>query len=345
MPELAAGLVWQPLTLHLRTPFRVSYGVSTTRQAFWLRLAGDAGWGEAAIPPYYGVDDDAMSAFWQATARRADPLPDDPAAVADWIGDDGPAPARAAVDLALHDRLGRGRSLPLHRLLNLPRPAVLPTSFTLSLAEPAEMAQMAAAAAAFPVLKLKLGTEEDEARVAAVRAARPDARLRVDANAAWPAEEATRRVRALERYDLELIEQPVAKEDIDGMGQVQAHTRIPVVADESVQNLADVERLAAAGVRGVNLKLMKTGGLAPCLAMLRRARALGLRVMLGCMVETSLGATAMAHLAGLANWLDLDAPLLIANDPFQGVWFDAQAGVHVPARAGIGVVAAQDWQC
>jgi L-alanine-DL-glutamate epimerase-like enolase superfamily enzyme len=241
------------------------------------------------------------------------------------------------VDLALHDRIGRQRGLPLWRLLDLPQPAVLATAFTLSLAEPAEMAGMARAAAAYPVLKLKLGAEEDEACVAAVRAARPDARLRVDANAAWPADEAVRRVRALERYDLELIEQPVAREDIAGMGQVQAHTRIPVVADESVQSLADVERLAAAGVASVNLKLMKTGGLAPCLAMLRRARALGLRVMLGCMVETSLGATAMAHLAGLADWLDLDAPLLIANDPFRGIWFDPRAGVHLPEGAGIGV--------
>jgi L-alanine-DL-glutamate epimerase-like enolase superfamily enzyme len=339
MPSTAPLLTWQPLTLRLRTPFRVSYGASTTRQAFWLRLAGDAGWGEGAIPPYYGISDAAMIAFWQATATRSDPLPDDPATIAAWVGDEGPAPARAAVDLALHDRLGRQRALPLWRLLDLPRPAALPTSFTLSLAEPAEMAQMAVAAAAFPVLKLKLGTEDDAARLAAVRAARPDARLRVDANAAWPAEEATRRVRALERYNLELIEQPVAKEDIDGLGLVQAHTSVPVVADESVQTLADVARLAAAGVRGVNLKLMKTGGLAPCLAMLRRARELGMLVMLGCMVETSLGVTAMAHLAGLADWLDLDAPLLIANDPFQGVWYDAQAGVHVPERPGIGVVA------
>ena len=338
MPSTAPLLTWQSLTLHLRTPFRVSYGASTTRQAFWLRLAGDSGWGEGTIPPYYGVDEAAMIAFWQATAARPDPLPDDPAAIAAWVGAEGPAPARAAVDLALHDRIGRQRNLPLHRLLNLPHPTVLPTSFTLSLAEPAEMAQMAVAAAAFPVLKLKLGTEDDEARLAAVRAVRPDARLRVDANAAWPAEEAARRLQALERYNLELVEQPVAKEDIDGMGLVQAHTSAPVVADESVQTLADVERLAAAGVAGVNLKLMKTGGLAPCLAMLRRARQLGLRVMLGCMIETSLGVTAMAHLAGLADWLDLDAPLLIANDPFAGMWFDPQAGVHLPERSGIGVV-------
>lgn len=337
MPPTNPLLTWQSLILRLRTPFRVSYGASTTRQAFWLRLTGDAGWGEAAIPPYYGIDEAAMIVFWQATATRPDSLPDDPAAIAAWVGADGPAPARAAVDLALHDRLGRQRGLPLHRLLDLPQPVVLPTSFTLSLAEPTEMAEMATAAAAYPVLKLKLGAPDDEACVAAVRTARPDARLRLDANAAWPAEEAVRRVRALERYDLELIEQPVAKDDIDGMGLVQAHTRVPVVADESVQTLADVERLAAAGVAGVNLKLMKTGGLAPCLAMLRRARQLGLRVMLGCMVETSLGVTAMAHLVGLADWLDLDAPLLIANDPFRGVWFDQRAGVHLPEAAGIGV--------
>ena len=334
----SGGLTWQALTLRLHTPFRVSYGESATRRAFWLRLAGDAGWGEGTIPPYYGVEEAAMIDFWQATAMRGDPLPDDPTAIAAWVGNQGPAPARAAVDLALHDRIGRQRGQPLHRLLDLPQPAVLPTSFTLSLAEPAEMAQQARAAAAYPALKLKLGTEDDVARVAAVRAARPDARLRVDANAAWPAEEAVRRVAALAPYGLELVEQPVAKEDIEGMGRVQAHTAVPVVADESVQSLADVERLAAAGVAGVNLKLMKTGGLAPCLAMLRRARELGLRVMLGCMVETSLGATAMAHLAGLADWLDLDAPLLVANDPFQGIWFDPQAGVHLPEGAGIGVV-------
>jgi len=249
-----ARLTWQALTLRLHTPFRVSYGVSATRRAFWLRLAGDAGWGEGTIPPYYGVDEAAMIAFWQAMAMRGDPLPDDPAAIAAWVGDHGPAPARAAVDLALHDRIGRQRGLPLHRLLGLPQPAVLPTSFTLSLAEPAEMAEQALAAAGYPVLKLKLGTEEDAARVAAVRAARPDARLRVDANAAWPADEAVRHVAALAPYDLELIEQTVAKEDIDGMGRVQAHTPVPVVADESVQTLADVERLAAAGVAGVNLK-------------------------------------------------------------------------------------------
>lgn len=331
-------LSWQAQTLHLRNPFRLSYGVSDTRRSFWLRLAGDAGWGEAAIPPYYGISDESMIAFWAAVAGRADPFPADPAGVSAWVGMDGPAPARCAVDLALHDRLGRQRGLPLWRLLDLPEPRVLPTSFTIAIAEPDEMARLAAEARAFTSLKIKLGSDDDLARLSAVRAARPDAELRVDANAGWSPEEAVAQIRRFERLGLALIEQPTPKDDIAGMGYVQAHTDLPVVADESVRTLADVAALAAAGVAAINLKLQKVGGLGPGLAILRRARELGLQVMLGCMIETSLGVTAMAHLAGLADWLDLDAPLLITDDPFDGVTYDEQSGVHVPERPGVGAV-------
>jgi len=197
------------------------------------------------------------------------------------------------------------------------------------------MARMAREVPNRPVLKLKLGSEDDAVRVAAVRSARPDARLYLDANAAWSPDEAVARIRELERFGLDLVEQPVPKEDIEGMGQVQARVNVPIVADESVQTLADVERLAAAGVQGINLKLMKVGGLAPALQMLKRARALGMRIMLGCMIETSLGVTAMAHLISLADWIDLDAPLLIRNDPFEGVRYDERARIHLPQRPGI----------
>jgi len=336
MSEFAPHLTWQVHTLHLRNPFRLSYGVSETRRAFWVRLADDAGWGEAAIPPYYGVEDAAMIAVWEAVARRTAPLPDSLDGIAAWIGTDGPAPARCALDMALHDRLARRAGAPLHALLGAPPPLPLPTAFTIAIAEPAEMARLAAEAARYPILKIKLGSDDDVSRLAAVRAARPDAILRVDANAGWSADEAVGRVRQLERFGLEMVEQPVARHDIAGMGYVQAHTDLPVVADESVQSLADVEALAAAGVRGINLKLQKVGGLGPGLRILRRARELGLRVLLGCMIETSLGVTAMAHLAGLADWLDLDAPLLISNDPFIGLRYDDAARVHVPDGAGIG---------
>ncbi len=338
MSEFLPRLRWQRHTLHLRNPFRLSYGVSETRTSYWVRLTGDSGWGEAAIPPYYGVSDAAMIAVWEAAARRAEPFPDTVAGIAAWVGTEGPAPARCALDLALHDRLARMAGVPLHALLGLPPPTPLPTSFTIAIAEPEEMARLASLASRYPILKIKLGSDDDIARLAAVRTARPDAILRVDANAGWTAEEAVARLRQLERYDLEMIEQPVGRHDIAGMGYVQAHTDVPVIADESVQTLADVEALAAAGVAGINLKLQKVGGLGPGLAMLRRARQLGLRVLLGCMIETSLGVTAMAHLAGLADWLDLDAPLLIADDPFVGVEYDDAAAVRVPARPGIGAL-------
>ena len=338
MPDSPARLTWEAITLHLHRPFRLSYGVSETRQAFWLRLADDVGWGEGTIPPYYQISEDEILAFWQAAAQRSDPFPDDPAEIGDWVGEAGPAPARCALDLALHDRIARQENVPLYQLLGLPRPPALPTSFTISIDTPEEMARMATEIPDYTLIKLKLGSDDDIARVAAIRAARPDARLVVDANAGWSPEEAVRRVQELEPFGLEMIEQPVPQADIAGLGYVQAHTEVPIVADESVQTLANVEQLAAAGVGGINLKLMKIGGLTPALQMIRRGRELGMRIMLGCMIETSLGVTAMAHLAGLADWLDLDAPLLISNDPFDGLHYDQAARIHLPDRPGIGVV-------
>ncbi len=337
MTEPPARLTWEAITLRLQTPFHLSYGVTDTRRAFWLRLPGDAGWGEGTIPPHYGIAEGEMVALWEAAARRREPLPDDPADIPAWVGSDGPAPARCALDLALHDRIARQCGLPLYQLLGLPRPSVRPTAFTIAIAGPEEMARTAARMTGYPVLKLKLGSDDDAARVAAVRAARPSARLYVDANAAWSAKEALRRLETILPYGLEMVEQPVPRDDIAGLGQVQAHLDVPVVADESVQSLADVERLAAAGVQGINLKLMKVGGLATALQMLRRGRELGQRIMLGCMIETSLGVTAMAHLAGLADWIDLDAPLLVSNDPFDGLRYDG-AEIHLPDRPGIGAV-------
>jgi len=330
-------VTWEMLTLVLKNPFRLSYGVSVTRQAFWVRLAGDEGWGEGTIPPYYGVDQSEMVACWERASRKQEPFPDDLENIPVWIGSDGPAPARCALDLALHDRLARRQGVPLYALLELPEPKPIATSFTIAIDTPEEMARMAARIAEYGIIKIKLGSEDDIARLAAIRAARPDVKLRIDANAGWTLEESLRYLEKLEGFDLELIEQPLPREQIEEMGEIQKHTAIPVVADESVQTLQDVERLAAAGVRGINLKLMKVGGLVPGLQMLRRAQELGLRIMLGQMVETSLGTTAMAHLTGLAEWVDLDGPLLISNDPFEGVQYDRHAVLKLPDSPGIGV--------
>ncbi len=342
MADQSKVLSWQAIVLELRDPFHVSYGSSETRRAYWLRLAGDEGWGEGTIPPYYGVDESSMTAYWSKVAARTDPLPDDPAQIPVWIDTDGPAPARSALDLALHDRIGRQRGLPLYQLLDLPQPSPMPTAITVSIGRPEEMARQAASLADHPVIKVKLGSDDDATRLAAVRQARPDAQLYIDANAAWSASEAVERLSRLLPYDLALVEQPTPREDIDGMGFVQTHIDVPVVADESVQGPSDLERLSAAGVQAVNLKLMKLGGLAPAVRLLKRARSLGLQIMLGCMIETSLGVTAMAHLAGLADWLDLDAPLLVTNDPFDGIRYDKSGHIHLPRRPGIGAVRRTD---
>ncbi len=331
-------LSFEKISLNLRNPFRISYGVSDTRNAYWIRLKDDEGWGEGTIPPYYQVDAGEMTRFWERAAQQEAAFPDDPADIPAWIGGDGPPPARCALELALYDRIAHRRGLPLYRLLGLPKPELYPTSFTIAIDTPQAMAQMALQIRDYPIIKVKLGSDDDEARLAAIRAARPDAHLRIDVNAGWTRDEAFRSVREMEKYNLEMIEQPLVKNDIEGLGLVQASTDIPIVADESVTCLEDVERLADAGVRGINLKLMKVGGLTPALQILHRAIDKGMQVMLGCMIETSIGTTAMAHLAGLADWYDLDAPMLITNDPFDGIQYDQHACFTIPDRPGIGVV-------
>jgi L-alanine-DL-glutamate epimerase-like enolase superfamily enzyme len=330
-------LTWQTFELELQNPFRVSYGTSVTRQANWVRLADDLGWGEGTIPPYYGIEKDAMTRYWDEMATRSEPFPDEPESVAAWIGEGGPAPARCALDLALLDRIGRLRNQPLHKLLDLPQPKPLRSSFTVAIDTPEAMAHLAKECG-YPIIKVKLGSDDDVTRLAAIRAARPDAELCVDANGGWSATDAVEYVKAFADYQLSFVEQPVPKNNLDGMGYVQSRVDLPIVADESVQTMADIERLAELGVQGINLKLMKVGGITTGLKMLQRAQALGMHIMLGCMVETSLGVTAMAHLAGFADWLDLDAPLLVRNDPFAGIIYDDKVRIHLPDRPGIGVV-------
>jgi L-alanine-DL-glutamate epimerase-like enolase superfamily enzyme len=330
-------LTWEKLTLQLRNPFHVSYGVSETRDAFWLRLAGDEGWGEGTIPPYYRVDSSEMTGCWQQAAAQTSAMPDEIQQVHRWIPD-GPAPARCALELALLDRIAKRRNIPLYRLLDLPHPKQLPTCFTISIDEPRAMARMAAEIAGYPLIKIKLGSDDDESRVKAVRAARPDARLVVDANAGWDLSQARKNLKWLEDCRIELIEQPLARDQHAALGALQRETQMPIVADESVQSLDDVRKLRDAGVQGLNLKLMKLGGILPALQILQTAAEARMKVMLGCMIETSIGITAMAHLSGQAHWIDLDAPLLISNDPFEGVWFDPAGGLHLPDRPGIGVL-------
>jgi L-alanine-DL-glutamate epimerase-like enolase superfamily enzyme len=344
-----AKLHYKSFTLRLNNPFVVSYGASDTRQAFIIKIPdldnpARSAFGEGTIPPYYRVDPTAMTDYWATLATDERPWPDNPKDIRNFLPD-GPAPAKSAIDLALHDRIAKRANLPLHKLLALPAPIALHTSFTISLDEPANMAAFAAKFKQYPVLKLKLGGPDtangdpshlDRARVFAVRAARPDARIRVDANAAWTPDQAKKDLPWLAEAKVELIEQPLAQHQLKEMGELQQHTPIPILADESVQSLQDVKTLADAGVKGINLKLMKVGGLSAAVEILHYAKNRGLLIMLGSMIETSLGTTAMAQLSGAADFVDLDAPLLIANDPFTGITYTPTGQITTPTRPGLG---------
>ncbi len=330
-------LTYETRELQLRHTFHIAHGASATRRNVLMRLG--EGLGEAAPVAYHGESAEGVVAAleqWRPELERLD----DPAAIA-WLMQriDGSRAARAAVDLALHDALGKRLGSPLYAMLGLRGLPLPPTSFTIAITAPEELEARVQAAASYPILKVKLGTERDLAIVQTIRAAAPQAVIRVDANAAWTVPQALQLIPQLAELGVELIEQPLAVDDLAGMRELQrAALPLPIIADESVKAPADIMWLADA-VDGVNIKLMKTGGIRGALAAIETARSSGLKIMLGCMVETSLGATAAAHLTGLADWVDLDGPLLIVNDPFRGVRFNG-AQLTLPEEPGLGVVAA-----
>jgi L-Ala-D/L-Glu epimerase len=187
-----------------------------------------------------------------------------------------------------------------------------------------------------PLIKVKLGSIDDEARLSAIRDA-TSARVRVDANGGWTREYAAKLIPRLAEFGLELIEQPLAVGDIEGLRWLRSlKLNTPIFADENIKTARDVAAHAGA-VDGVVIKLMKTGGIREALRAIHTARALDMLVMIGCMVETSLGVTAAAHLAPLCDYVDLDGPLLIKNDPFKGIEYHG-AKIVLPKHPGIGVI-------
>ncbi len=237
--------------------------------------------------------------------------------------------------LALHDLYGKCRQQPLYKLLGLDFAKAPPSCVTLGLEETEKMAELARASK-HPIYKVKLG---DPARdVAIVRAIRDacGAKLRVDANAGWTREQARAILPALAELGVELVEQPLAKEDLEGLRALHHEfPRLPIYADESFQSAHDLDALAGC-VSGVVIKLMKAGGIHGALTQIASARARGLRVMLSCMVESALASTAAAHLAPLADEVDLDGSFLVKNDPFLGMTLFG-ARVVLPQGPGLGV--------
>ncbi len=334
-------LSWETVSLTTTFPFVISRWGYAGHENVIVTVTdadGHTGTGEAAPNRYYGESAESVV----AALRRFVPIL---SAASAWSLDAtetalttalrGNASARAAVSAALHDLYAKQLGIPVYRLWGL-EPVPTPTSsYTIGIADDDGLRLRVAAAAEYPVLKIKLGTDRDEAIVRVVREAAPGKTLRVDANAAWTPKHAVRMAALLRDYGVESLEQPVAPGNLDGLRYVREHSPLPVIADEACVVAADIPRLAGA-CDGVNIKLAKCGSLREALRMIHVARAHHLRVMAGCMIETSLGISAVAQLAPLLDDADFDGAALLAHDPFDGVTIPA-GRVTLGERAGLGV--------
>jgi L-alanine-DL-glutamate epimerase-like enolase superfamily enzyme len=328
------------LTLHTRHPFIIARGSQTEYRTLMVKLTdadGVEGWGEAAATRFYG---ETLETVQAALASYAPLLGDDPfqlesieALLETTLKRN--AAARVAISMALHDLVAKRLGLPLWRFWGLDRAQAPRSTYTIGIDTPDALRRKVAEAAEYPILKVKLGSSDDLAILRTMRDA-TDRELRVDANCGWTAAHAVKMLPILEEFGVTVLEQPVAREDLDGLQQIRRRARIPIIADESCVTSADIPRLAGR-VDGINIKLAKCGSLREALRMVAIARAHQMMVMVGCMIESSLGITAAAHFTPLVDIVDLDGAALLRDDPFTGATIP-HGQVTLPDGPGLGVM-------
>jgi L-alanine-DL-glutamate epimerase-like enolase superfamily enzyme len=325
--------------LALSEAFGIARGSRTSQTVVQVELEHEeiVGRGEASAVYYRGESVDAVVEFLSTTAPPL--VGDDPFAlenIEERLEDvDGLTGGKAALDGALHDWIGKRLGVPLWRFLGL-SPVAPHTSFTIGIDTVEGTRERVRRAGDFRALKVKVGGAEDLQRLEVIREEAPGVALRVDANEGWTLDAARDLMPELIRLGVEFVEQPFPAADIDSFDALkEVHPRLPVIVDEGCQNLADVAP-AAAYADGINVKLAKSGGVREAVRMIHAARALGLHVMLGCMVESQLGVAPAAALASLADWVDLDGHLLLADQPFTGLRFE-DGRVLPSAEPGLGV--------
>jgi len=339
---VALKLVVEQATITTRHPFAIARGSTNGYKRAWVRLVdadGQEGWGEADPSSFYGESLDTVLAAFE---RLKPHLPQDPfdleGAEARW---EKALPknwsARAALSAALHDLVGKKLGQPVWRLWGLDPKKAPVSSFTIGLDTNEKIEAKVREAEPYPILKIKLGTDRDEEILKTIRAA-TDKPIRVDANAGWDVKRAKQMIPRLKDCGVEFVEQPLLPDDLDGLAEVRkvaAKYQMPVVVDESCLVAADIPKLVGR-VDGINIKLAKCGSLREALRMIATARAHDMLVMVGCMIETSLGITAAAHFTPLVDAADLDGAALTVDDPFHGATID-QGQIRLPTEPGLGV--------
>ena len=330
----------QTIELNPTHPFVIARGGYSHHRNVIVRLTdedGIEGYGEAAPNRYYGESVSTVIAAlgqFKPVLERADPFSLE--SIESHLNRvlRGNASAKGAVSSALHDLVGKRLGLPVFRLWGLDASTTPESSFTIAIAENHELEMRVAEARDYPILKIKLGTDRDEAILKTVRDA-TDKPLRVDANAGWTRERALQMLPVLQAYGVEFVEQPLPPDDLEGLAALRRCGTLPIVVDESCLVAADIPRLSGI-VDGINIKLAKCGSLREALRMIATARAHAMLVMVGCMIETSLGITAAAHFTPLVDAADLDGAALTANDPFTGATIDG-GQIRLPTGPGLGV--------
>lgn len=335
----AIELRFAPYELKLNHAFNLATMSRTVTPGVQVELQMDSiiGYGEASMPPYLGESVESVTAFLSKVDPEQLANPFQFERIHQYLDSLAPGnrAAKAAIDIALHDLTGKLMNRTWYQIYGLD-PALAPcTSYTISNDTPEVLAQKMKEAEPYKIWKVKMGVPGDRELIETIRrhTSRP---LCVDVNQGWKTrEEALENILWLADKNVLFVEQPMAKTDFESHKWLKERSPLPIIADEAVQTSSDVPALAGA-YDGINIKLMKCGGLHDAYKMAILARALGMKVMIGCMTETSCAVTAAAQLAPLADWVDLDGNLLISNDPFSGIRI-IEGKVTLPSAPGLGL--------
>ena len=332
-------LRFRPYDLHLKHVFTLASGSRSTTPVMLTEIEfdGAVGFGEASMPPYLGESHETANLFLSKVdlTKFSSPfLMEEILAYVDQIAP-GNYAAKASIDIALHDLVGKLMKQPWYRIWGLNPEHTPDTSFTIGIDKPEVVKEKVSEAAVYRILKVKLGQGNDKEMIQAVRSV-TDKALCVDINQGWTDRSmALEMTQWLKEQGVVFVEQPMPKASVDDIAWLTQKSPLPIIADEAIQTITDFKKVQGA-YSGINIKLMKCGGMRAAYIMIGMARALNMKVMIGCMTETSCAVSAAAQLSPLVDWADLDGNLLIDNDIYEGITI-SDGKIILPERPGIGV--------